>query len=112
MTDERMDRMIGILLRIGVIASAVVTLAGGIWHFALQDSVLPDYRIFRPTHTPIGLSRPENLIQLGLIMLIATPIARVALSVVAFALEKDRLYVAITLIVLACLIASLFGVLT
>jgi uncharacterized membrane protein len=109
MTDERMDRMIGILLRAGVIASAAVTLAGGIWHFTQENAAMPDYRIFRPTHTSIGLGRPENLIQLGLIMLIATPIARVALSVIAFALQKDRLYVGLTLIVLAGLIASLAG---
>ena len=51
----------------------------------------------------------RNIIQLGLLLLIATPVARVAFSVVAFALERDRLYVVITLIVLAVLLFSLAG---
>jgi len=49
----------------------------------------------------------HGIIQLGLLLLIATPVARVAFSVVAFAAERDWLYVAITLIVLAILIYSL-----
>jgi uncharacterized membrane protein len=44
---------------------------------------------------------------LGLLLLIATPVARVAFSVIGFALEKDWMYVVITLIVLALLIYSL-----
>ena len=114
-----MDRMIGILLRAGVLASAAVTLSGGIWHFVQGGAALPDYRVFRPELAEmhglgevlrgIAHGRSQSLIQLGLLMLIATPIARVALSVVAFSLERDRMYVAITLIVLGGLIASLAG---
>jgi uncharacterized membrane protein len=53
--------------------------------------------------------RGRGLIQLGLLLLIATPVARVAFSAVAFAIQRDRLYVAVTLIVLAVLIYSLTG---
>ena len=49
-------------------------------------------------------ARPRN--QLGLIVLVATPIVRVAASLVGFALEGDRLYVGITAVVLAILLAS------
>ena len=49
------------------------------------------------------------MIQLGLLVLIATPIARVAFSLVAFALQRDRIYVIVTLIVLAVLLYSLTG---
>jgi len=48
------------------------------------------------------------VIQLGLLILIATPVVRVAASVVAFAVERDRLYVAITLYVLAVILVSFF----
>ena len=78
MTDERVEQILGLLLRAGVILAAAVVLAGGL------------------------LAR-RDIIQLGLILLIATPVARVAFSVVAFVLERDWLYVAITLIVLAVL---------
>ena len=49
------------------------------------------------------------IIECGLVLLIATPVARVLFSVVAFALEKDRLYVVLTLIVFLILLYSLFG---
>ena len=49
----------------------------------------------------------EGLMQLGLLLLIATPVARVVMAVVGFALERDRLYVVVSLIVLAILLASL-----
>jgi uncharacterized membrane protein len=53
--------------------------------------------------------RGRGIIQLGLLLLIATPVARVAISVVAFAVQRDRLYVAITLLVLAILLCSLMS---
>jgi uncharacterized membrane protein len=52
--------------------------------------------------------QPLAVSQLGLMVLLATPVARVAASVVGFALEEDRLYAAITLAVLAVLLASIF----
>lgn len=53
--------------------------------------------------------RSRGVIQLGLLLLIATPVARVVFSVFAFALQQDRTYVIVTLIVLAVLIYSLAG---
>jgi uncharacterized membrane protein len=53
-----------------------------------------------------GLSG-RGIIQLGLLVLIATPVARVAFSVFAFLREGDRLYVGVTLVVLALLLYSL-----
>jgi len=53
--------------------------------------------------------RGSGLIQLGLLILIATPVARVVFSVFAFARQKDRLYVAVTLVVLAIPVYSLMG---
>ncbi len=53
--------------------------------------------------------RSGGIIQLGLLLLIATPIVRVAFAVVAFALQRDRVYVIVTLIVLGVLLFSLLG---
>jgi uncharacterized membrane protein len=53
--------------------------------------------------------RARGIIQLGLLLLIATPVARVAFSIGAFAAERDRLYVAVATIVFIILICSLMG---
>jgi uncharacterized membrane protein len=51
---------------------------------------------------------PATIIQLGVLLLIATPVARVAFALVAFAIERDRLYVAVSATVLAVLLFSFF----
>jgi Predicted membrane protein len=56
----------------------------------------------------LAVLEPLAIAQLGLLVLLATPVVRVAASVVAFASEGDRLYTAITAIVLAILLASIF----
>lgn len=53
--------------------------------------------------------RGSGLIQLGLLFLLATPVARVLLSCVAFVLQRDWLYVGVTLVVLGILLYSIVG---
>lgn len=115
--DKRFEIMIGRLLRFGVVFAAAWVLAGGIQYLIQFHSAKPDYTEFhgesaglRYTHEIVHQAIELNargIIQFGLLLLIATPVARVAFSVIGFALEKDRLYVAITLIVLALLVYSL-----
>ena len=117
--DRKMDLAIGALLRAGVLLAVVVVLAGGIGYLVGHGTSIPDYRAFAGSSADLrsvagivgGALRGGSLsiIQLGLLLLIATPIARVAFSAVAFAVERDRLYVAITLIVLTVLLGSLLG---
>ena len=118
-TDEQVELVIGNLLRIGVILSAAVVLTGGIHYLVKYGSTPPHYRVFNgePTdlRTPGGIVadalqfRSRGLIQLGLLLLIATPVARVAFAAFAFAKQRDRLYVAVAAIVLALLVFSLAG---
>jgi len=118
-TDERMERFIGGLLRIGVLLAAALVLAGAVVFLAHQGGERPDYRVFRGepralrgvggiVREALALDGP-GLIQTGLLVLIATPVARVAFSVFAFAAQGDRAYVVITLVVLAVLGFSLLG---
>jgi Protein of unknown function (DUF1634) len=58
----------------------------------------------------IGALRPIAIAQAGLLVLVATPVSRVAVSLVAFLLERDRLYAAITAAVLGLLLFSLLVV--
>ena len=117
--DRRLEIILGNLLRTGVLLSAAVVLAGGCVYLVRHAHEPADYRIFRgePSdyrtipgviHSVMN-GRGRGLIQLGLLLLIATPIARVAFSIAGFAIERDRLYVAFTLIVLAILLYSLLG---
>jgi uncharacterized membrane protein len=118
-TDIRVETIIANLLRAGVLLAAAVVVLGGIVFLARHGRALPHYKVF--VGEPFELRtvseiarhaasfRGRNIIQLGLLLLIATPVARVAFSVVAFALEHDRLYVGVTLIVLAVLLFSLAG---
>ncbi len=106
------------LLRAGVILAAIVVFLGGAIYLTCGGT-RPDYKTFYgepPEYRQIGriLSeaiglRGRGLIQLGLLLLIATPIARVALSVFDFLRERDWLYVTVTLIVLAVLVYGLLS---
>jgi uncharacterized membrane protein len=116
--DSKLDASIGTLLRAGTLSSAFVILLGGVLYLARHSQDRPDYHTFHgvPAHLHTfsgifsGAFHGESLaiIQLGLLMLIATPIARVLFSVIAFLAERDYLYVVISAIVLAVLLYSLF----
>jgi uncharacterized membrane protein len=115
--DERVEDIIGNLLRAGVVLAAAVVLTGGVFYVKKYGHTQPRYGVFHGEPSDLrSVSQifeqaislhGRGLIQLGLLILIATPVARVAFSVVAFALERDWLYVAVTLIVLAVLLYSL-----
>ncbi|HVZ82316.1 MAG TPA: DUF1634 domain-containing protein [Terracidiphilus sp.] len=117
MDDRRLEIIIGNLLRAGVLLAAAVVLAGGIAYLAQNHGQAVSYRTFiaggDDTRTLAGIARSaahlhsEGIIQFGLLLLIATPVARVALAVVGFSLERDRLYALVSLIVLAILAFSL-----
>ncbi len=118
-TDQQIDNVIGNLLRSGVIVSAAVVLLGGILYLSRHGVVVPDYRLFRGEPTDLrhisGIIKdaiqlkPTGVIELGLLILISTPILRVAFTIVAFALQRDRTFVLVTAIVFAVLLFSLLG---
>src|SRR5947209_3872482 len=119
-SDERVEQVIGNLLRCGVILSALVVLLGGVLYLYQEgrgpapsellkgDRAGPFRRVLDVARDVRSL-RGEGLIELGLLMLVATPIARVVFSVVAFAGQRDLVYVLITLLVLGILLLSLFS---
>jgi len=118
-TDQKIEQIVGNLLRAGVLLSAVVVLCGGVLYLIQYGHAPADYRVFRGEPTDLksvsGIVRDafalhsRGIIQLGLLLLIATPVARVAFSIFGFAKEKDRMYVAFTVIVLLILLYSLIG---
>jgi uncharacterized membrane protein len=117
--DRRIEIILGNLLRAGVMLSALIVLSGACVYLWRHGHEQANYRVFvgEPSEfrTIPGVlksvmhGRGRGLIQLGLLFLIATPIARVCLSVVGFSIERDRLYIVCTLIVLAILLYSFVG---
>ena len=118
-TDRKVENIIGNLLRAGVLTSAIVVFFGGAVYLARHGRSVVDYRVFQGEpadyrqisgifHEAMQM-RGRGIIQLGLLLLIATPIARVLFSLFGFAAEKDRMYAGFTAIVLVILLYSLFG---
>jgi uncharacterized membrane protein len=114
------DTAISRLLRGGVLVSITVVLIGLMFTFIhhpqyvtsktalgeLTDAGALYPHTIRGVAIQIRAGRGQAMVMLGLLLLIATPVTRVAFSILAFALERDRLYVAITVVVLALLFVS------
>lgn len=117
--DRRIDAIMGLLLRAGVILSATVVLIGAVVFLVRHGWEPTDDSRFHGEPTvlknPIDIVQGaftlqgEALIQLGILLLIATPVARVAFSVYAFARQRDGFYVLATLLVLSILLYGLFA---
>jgi uncharacterized membrane protein len=118
-TDKTIEEIVGTLLRVGVSLSAFVVAIGGAIYLARHGREPANYRVFHGEPSDLrSLSgivreafrlRGRGIIQLGLLLLIATPVARVAFSIWGFAEEHDRLYMIFTGIVLIVLLYSLLG---
>jgi uncharacterized membrane protein len=112
--------MVALLLRTGVILSGTLVTIGGAVYLWRHGTELADYHVFQGNQPAdirivrdiiLGAvaGRSQSIIQAGLLLLIATPIARVALSFAGFAMERDRKYLLITAIVLTVLLYSLIS---
>jgi len=116
-SDHAVEQLIGRLLQVGVAIAAVVAIIGGVLLLAQHGGDRPSYAVFHGQ--PELLTSVPSIVrgafalnslaitQLGLLLLIATPVARVAFTLVAFVLQRDRTYVVITMIVLALLLYGL-----
>jgi uncharacterized membrane protein len=118
-----LSQAIGKVLRYGVVLSSAVTAAGLAQLLLAPPSGSPvsvqgilDANFGRPTFNPTELiagtaaGNPISLLQLGALILLATPLVRVAASVLLFLRDGDLLYVGITLLVLATLLVAIFVV--
>nr|WP_201384027.1 TSUP family transporter [Ktedonobacter sp. SOSP1-85] len=107
--------LIGGVLQGGVLISAAVMLVGIILLPTRPGGLSPERLLVFPFTgfalvASLAQWHPQGIITLGLLLLIATPVLRVAVSIVMFAVERDHTYVFITCLVLAILLFSIFGV--
>jgi len=117
--EQKLDDTIANLLRAGVLISALVVLCGAVPYLGSHPRARVDYHTFRgepqelkTAHGIVGYAftgHARGIMQLGLLLLIATPVARVIFSAIVFAVENDRMYLLFTLLVLSVLLYSLFG---
>jgi uncharacterized membrane protein len=117
--DKGTEFIIGNLLRVGVTFAGSVMLLGAILFLIRHGSEFPKVHSFR--FDSFNITDPNIVIkelfemksiaimQLGILILIATPVLRVVVSVIAFLYERDFMYVFFTLIVLGVLVFSLFS---
>ena len=111
---RKTELIISGVLRGGVLLSVAVILGGIGFFYALRllgelpHPVFPD--TIAGVVSGLGAGDPVPIIMAGLLILLATPVLRVAVSIVAFMIEEDRTYVIITSLVLAILLFSIFGI--
>jgi uncharacterized membrane protein len=116
MSAERFRLWVSTVLVVGVSLSAVLVAIGFLTGLAIgwTDSLVgapPNTVVptdFSGVFAGLAAGRPVAIAQLGLLVLVATPVIRVGVSLIAFVVERDRLYVAITASVLGLLLLSLF----
>ena len=114
--DTDMQAVIGWVLRLGVIASVSIVIFGGIVYICRHGHEVASHAQFVGVPGFVKINgiiggiltfRGRAIIQAGIILLIATPILRVLFSAISFMLEKDYMYVCISLLVLCIIFFSL-----
>jgi uncharacterized membrane protein len=115
--DQKMEIAISRMLQVGVSLAAIVVLAGSCLYLAQGHGTAPDYRHFHGVASPADHMQPlivmnhwdsRSIICLGILLLIATPVMRVAFCVYSFARQRDKIYVIVSSVVLLVLLYSFF----
>jgi uncharacterized membrane protein len=116
LTDKQFETAVAYMLMIGLVLASLLVIAGGALLLRDPFHAIPDYAEFHSARLSLRtipgvwagalhLDAP-SLIQLGLLLLIATPIARVVFCVFGFATQRDKLYTTVSAIVLLILLYS------
>jgi len=118
-TDQKTEDLVAQLLRLGVTSSAVIVLAGAVVYLVRHGLAPANYRVFVGEPSDLrewrGIvyealrGRGRGIMQLGLLVLLLTPVARVVFAAFAFAMERDWLYVAVSVFVFLVLLYSMVG---
>jgi uncharacterized membrane protein len=117
--DTDMQAVIGWILRIGVIISMLIVVIGGVFFVRRHGHSIPNFHKFNNIppfiRDPAGVFdgvvhlKGQAIIQLGIMLLIATPVMRVVFAIIGFLLEKDYLYTLISLVVLSIILISMIS---
>lgn len=118
-SEQQLENLLSNLLKYGVLIASAVVLLGGILYLIRHGAEPAEYQFFSGTPSefcsPKGVveavfsGSSRGIIQLGLLLLIAIPIVRVIVSLLAFIRRRDLIYIIVNLFVLAALTYSLIG---
>lgn len=118
-TDEKTEALVGQLLRFGVTAAAFIVVVGGAIYLGRHGFEPSSYRVFKGEPSDLrgwrGIMheafriRGRGIIQLGLLVLLLTPVARVLFAAFAFVMERDWFYVGVSVFVFLVLLYSMAG---
>ncbi len=116
--DRRMETIMGRLLQVGVLLASFVMLVGGLLYVRAHHEGVTDYRVFKSEPQAlrhvggvmggVATGDPAAIIQFAVLLLIATPVARVVFALIAFGIERDKLYIGVSSLVLAVLLYGFF----
>ncbi len=116
-TDKDLQKIIGGVLKYGVLTVLITSVIGGTLYLYRHSTEMVDYSSFaendqsifdvmQSVFVNVGNGKGRGIIFLAVLLLFLTPLVRLLLSLVSFVLEKDRLYIAITLLVIAVILLS------
>jgi uncharacterized membrane protein len=122
MKDEQIQNALAKMMLGGTLIAALVIAVGLLWFLAAHSGAKPGDHLFsgEPKYfeNPIAMveramafdetGHRRSLIMIGVVLLLLNPMIRVALAVLGFAVQKDRLYAAVSLWVLLVLVFSFF----
>ncbi|MGI8505141.1 MAG: DUF1634 domain-containing protein [Hassallia sp.] len=118
-SEQQLENLLSNLLKYGVLIASAVVLLGGFLYLIRHGAEPAEYQFFRGTpsefRSPSGVveaifsGSSRGIIQLGLLLLIATPIVRVIVSLLAFIRQRNFIYIIVNLFVLVALTYSLIG---
>ena len=116
-TEAELDVRMGRLLQWGVTLAALVMVCGAAVFLFHNAERAPNYRTFRVVSSPLHSLRGilgearrgdgRGLIQLAVLLIVATPISRVIFAAYGFARMRDWLYVLISMTVLCLLLVAI-----
>ena len=118
--NKKMQQLISSTLRVGVMTACCIAILSGTYYLICHGSEpIPNYYTFHGEPSSLtSLSgiftgvfhfQAANWIQLGVLVLMLTPITRIILSLFDFAHQRDCLYVTITAIVFLVILSNSLG---
>ena len=118
--NKKMQQLISSTLRVGVMTACCIAILSGTYYLICHGSEpIPNYYTFHGEPSSLtslsgifgGLLhlKAANWIQLGVLVLMLTPITRIILSLFDFAHQRDWLYVTITMIVFLVILSNSLG---